>query len=205
MELKFLFTSLCVVLGLNTSIWAQTNDLTREDIEAFRERAGETINTFQKNLEIIGSKEQSLKVKTHYRKGVLKLFMGEGNPYTDVKGNMQEAVKMQVSSKNSKSIKTLTLKEYLTNLVKLTFARVEITKADTYRISNFYKIGEQYVATATIFQRFCGHLSDGRGKYCDETQKSITVYITPEKDGVLGDYWSVKLGDVEVVETKSTR
>ncbi len=205
MNLKILFIGLCITLGTNTSMWAQINDLSKEDIEAFKERAGEAINTFQKNLEIIGSKEQSQKVKAHYKKGVLKLFMGEGEPYQDANNNTIRAVSMQISSfrqNKAVNVTTLTLKKYLERLVSLSYAKVEITKADTYRISNFYKVNDHYEATATIFQTFCGYDGEGRKLYCDKTQKNIKVYITPERDGVLGDYWSVRLGDIEVAETQ---
>ena len=42
---------------------------------------------------------------------------------------------------------------------------------------------------------------DMRKKYSDVTQKNIKVYIIPENDYVLGQHWSVRLGDIEVVDT----
>ena len=37
--------------------------------------------------------------------------------------------------------------------------------------------------------------------YSDVTQKNIKVYIRPEDDFVLGQQGSVRLGDIEVMET----
>ena len=91
---------------------------------------------------------------------------------------------------------------YLDNLIKLPYAEVRLSKADTYRISNIYKVGDHYEATATIFQRFEGFMGkEMRKVYRDVTQKNIKVYIIPENDYVLGQHWSVRLGDIEVMET----
>ena len=111
---------------------------------------------------------------------------------------------MQVSSmKNGAETKrSITLVKYLDNLVKLPYAEVKLTKADTYRISNIYKVGNHYEATATIFQKFEGYSKGDMQKvYSEVTQKNIKVYILPENDFVLGQHWSVRLGDIEVMET----
>ncbi len=183
---------------------AQVNDLSEQDIQAFKDRVGEVIDMFQNNLSILGGKKHSLKVKSVYKKSALKLFIGEGLPYTDPDGNKRQGVQMQVSSiKNGKTVKRSTaLITYLDNLIKLPYAEVKLTQADTYRISNIYKVGDHYEATATIFQRFEGYVgTDMKKKYSDVTQKNIKVYIIPENDYVLGQHWSVRLGDIEVVDT----
>ena len=38
------------------------------------------------------------------------------------------------------------------------------------------------------------------GKYKQKTPTK-TVYIVPENDYVLGQHWSVRLGDIEVIDT----
>lgn len=186
------------------SAQAQINDLSEQDIQAFKDRVGEVIDMFQNNLSILGGKKHSLKVKAVYKKSALKFFIGEGLPYTDPDGNQRQGVQMQVSSmKNGKVTKRNTpLTTYLDNLIRLPYAEVKLTAADTYRISNIYKVGDHYEATATIFQRFEGFVGkDMRKKYSDVTQKNIKVYIIPENDYVLGQHWSVRLGDIEVVDT----
>ena len=183
---------------------AQVNDLSEQDIQAFKDRVGEVIDMFQNNLSILGGKKHSLKVKSVYKKSALKLFIGEGLPYTDPDGNQRQGVQMQVSSiKNGKTVRRSTaLTTYLDNLIKLPYAEVKLTQADTYRISNIYKVGDHYEATATIFQRFEGYVGkDMKKKYSDVTQKNIKVYIIPENDYVLGQHWSVRLGDIEVADT----
>lgn len=61
-------------------------------------------------------------------------------------------------------------------------------------------MGDHYEATATIYQYFKGQGSDG---YCyrDQSEKQIKVYLFRVNDGVLGSYWDVKFGDIDVVET----
>lgn len=192
-------------LTIASTAKAQVNDLSESDIQAFKDRVGEVIDMFQNNLSILGGKQYSMKVKSVYKKSALKLFIGEGESYTDPDGQKREGVCMQVSSiKNGKEVKNrIFLKQYLDNLIKLPYASVKLTKADTYRISNIYKVGDHYEATATIFQRFEGYIGgDNKKVYRDVTQKNIKVYVIPENDYVLGQHWSVRLGDIEVVETQ---
>lgn len=203
--MKKIITLFFLFLTIASTAKAQVNDLSESDIQAFKDRVGEVIDMFQNNLSILGGKQYSMKVKSIYKKSALKLFIGEGEPYTDPDGQKREGVNMQVSSiKNDKEVKNrISLKQYLDNLIKLPYANVKLTKADTYRISNIYKVGDHYEATATIFQRFEGYVGgDNKKVYRDVTQKNIKVYVIPENDYVLGQHWSVRLGDVEVVETQ---
>ncbi len=203
--MKKIITLFFLFLTIASTAKAQVNDLSESDIQAFKDRVGEVIDMFQNNLSILGGKQYSMKVKSVYKKSALKLFIGEGESYTDPDGQKREGVCMQVSSiKNGKEVKNrIFLKQYLDNLIKLPYASVKLTKADTYRISNIYKVGDHYEATATIFQRFEGYIGgDNKKVYRDVTQKNIKVYVIPENDYVLGQHWSVRLGDIEVVETQ---
>ena len=203
--MKKIITLFFLFFTIASTAKAQVNDLSESDIQAFKDRVGEVIDMFQNNLSILGGKQYSMKVKSIYKKSALKLFIGEGEPYTDPDGQKREGVSIQVSSiKNDKEVKNrISLKQYLNNLIKLPYASVKLTKADTYRISNIYKVGDHYEATATIFQRFEGYVGgDNKKVYRDVTQKNIKVYVIPENDYVLGQHWSVRLGDIEVVETQ---
>ena len=200
---KIIFSILLALVAMIPA-QAQVSDLSESDIQAFKDRAGEVIDMFQNNLSILAGKKYSVKVKEAYKKSALKLFIGEGKPYKSPDGQNREGVKMQGSSmKNGAETKrSITLVKYLDNLVKLPYAEVKLTKADTYRISNIYKVGNHYEATATIFQKFEGYSKGDMQKvYSDVTQKNIKVYILPENDFVLGQHWSVRLGDIEVMET----
>lgn len=203
--MKKLFLLLLTLMVTFTAS-AQVNDLSEKDIQAFRDRAGEVIDMLQNHLSILGGKKHSLKVKQVYKKSALNLFIGKGEPYTDPDGNERQGVQMQVSSMKGgvETKRNIPLTTYLDNLIKLPYADVKLTQAETYRISNIYKVGDHYEATATIFQKFEGFVSMGDRKvkkYSDVTQKNIKIYIIPENDYVLGQHWSVRLGDIEVAET----
>jgi hypothetical protein len=207
-QIKFLlipFVAIICFLPLNAQNAqdAQTNGLSAVDIEAFKERTGQMIEELQNNLSVLGSKEKSNETKQVYKEQTLKLFMGEGDAYKDTTyGNEHPAVHMQVSVlRNGIETKSnIPLKKYLSNLIRLRYAKVKITQAETYRLSNLYKVGDHYEAVATIFQKFCGYDLDGKMKYCDVTKKTIHIYIVPGEDWE-GKFWDIKFGDIDVVET----
>ena len=196
--LFFLAVLVCCLNGM-----AQTNDLTQEQKESFIMRCEETIEAFQYGLEIIGDKSQEKAVKEHYKKNILSFFMGNGLPYRDTEGREHPAVKMEVSTvryNNEIGKRTLLLTEYLRNLENLNYVEVRITKAQTCVISDFYKVGNHYEGTVSIFQYFTGKTKEGY-MYRDKTQKDIKVYLTKAIGGQLGEFWDLKLGDINVVET----
>lgn len=185
--------------------FAQTHDLTPEELEAFKVQCQERIDAFQLGIEIIADKKQEASVKQHYINTLPDMFMGAGNPWTDAAGQNHPAVKMQVAViRYNQTIDTYDkpLKKYLSDLRNLNWTSVKITKAKTCRISNFYKISEnQYEATATFFQYFEGESGEKR-IYKDFTQKEVKVYISKVEDGQLGTYWDLKFGDINVSEIK---
>ena len=134
----------------------------------------------------------------------MELFMGDGEKYIDSEDGTEKQVMMQVSSLyRTPKIKNITLKDYLYSMSRLPFAIVEVTSADNIRLSNFYKQGDRYVATATIFQRFCGYrIVEGRKTkvYCDVTKKTMMVYLYKEVT-IFGEDWAVRLGDTKVDDT----
>ena len=198
---NLLITLLLIVCSYSAQ--AQTNNLTQEQIESFKTRCEETIEAFQYGLEIIGDKSQDKVVKQHYKQNILSFFMGDGKPYQDLDGNMHPAVKMEISTLRYSNVinkRTLKLTEYLENLENLKYVEVKIQKAQTCVISNLYKVGDRYEGTVSIFQYFTGRTKDNV-IYRDRTQKDIKIYVDKVKDGSLGEFWQLKLGDVNVVET----
>ena len=94
--MKKLLSFVLLVFAATFTAQAQVNDLSEQDIQAFKDRVGEVIDMFQNNLSILGGKKHSLKVKSVYKKSALKLFIGEGQPYVDPDGNKRQGVQMQV-------------------------------------------------------------------------------------------------------------
>lgn len=196
-----------ILLFISTSLVCfsqQTNDLSQEELEAFKVQCQERIDAFQMGLEIIADKRQSSEIKNHYTKTIPEMFMGNGEPWTDNNGGKHDAVKMQVSSLSNGKIRTndIPLKLYLNRLRNLPYTYVEIKKAKTCLISNLYKVSDNlYMGTCTFFQYFTGQSGDVR-VYRDYTQKDVDVYIQRIEDGSLGTYWDMKFGDINVSETK---
>lgn len=194
-----LVLGLCITFGC----FAQTHDLTEEELDAFKIQCQERIDAFQMGLEIIADKKQEASIKQHYINTLPDMFMGGGEPWKDVNGQNYPAVKMQIAViryNQTIDTKDVPLKEYLNNLKSLKWTSVKITKAKTCRISNFYKRSDKlYEATATFFQYFEGQSGEAM-VYKDFTQKEVKVYISRVEDGQLGTYWDMKFGDINVSE-----
>lgn len=198
---------LIILLLISTSLDCfsqQTNDLSQEELEAFKIQCQERIDAFQMGLEIIADKRQNSEIKNHYIKTIPEMFMGNGEPWTDNNGGKHDAVKMQVSSLSNGRVRTtnIPLKQYLNRLRNLPYTSVEIKKAKTCLISNLYKVSDNlYMGTCTFFQYFTGQSGEVL-VYRDYTQKDVDVYIQRIEDGSLGTYWDMKFGDINVSETK---
>lgn len=181
-----------------------THDLTNEEIQAFQIQCKERVDALQMGLEIIAGKEQPIEIRNHYIATIPEMFMGNGEPWTDYNGQRHDAVKMQVSSiaGGRLEIKDIPLKKYLVRLRDINYTSVEIKKANTCVISNFYKESDDtYRATCTFYQYFTGR----RGEvlvYRDESHKEVDVIIRRVPDGNLGAYWEMKFGDINVSETR---
>lgn len=196
---------LLLLLSIVMAGQAQTNDLTPEELEAFKVQCQERIDAFQMGLEIIADKKQDADVRQHYINTLPDMFMGGGGEWSDVNGQRHPAAKMQVSViRYNQTIDTrdVPLKQYLRNLQNLKWTSVKITKAKTCLISNFYKRNDNlYEATATFFQYYEAQ-SGETVVYKDFTQKEVKVYISRVEDGQLGTYWDMKFGDINVSEIK---
>ncbi len=170
----------------------------KDDIEIFKEQANLVIDNFQNYLDIIGSKERSKKVKTYYIDKALDIFLNQG----------KDVSVESLSTHTDKKVK-YSVKSYLQRLANLPYAKVEVTQAETFYISNnVHKIGDnKYRATATMFQKFCGyrkHNDSLKKHYCDVTKRTIAIYIEVISGFGEKHFPMVKLGNVSVMETTPT-
>jgi len=181
---------------------SSTSGLTQAEIEDFHNEASAQIERLQKNLELLGNRNESNTTKRLVHDETLKLFIERGQPYVDNLGNRQPAVIMQVSDVRTGRITDRTIDQYLRNLRNLAYAQVEITKAETHRISDLRKVGNnRYEAAATIYQRFIARDAEGRITISDHTEKTIQIIIRTEVDA-WGEKWVVLLGNISVSETR---
>ena len=138
---KIILFTIVVTFQMYVSMgYAQTNDLSEEDLEMFKEEVRNRINTSHIYMSIIVSKKNDNATKVVYMKQALKLFMGEGNNYRDIYDNIQPAVRTQVSSKARNTKNWIQTKNYLRNLTSLSYSEVQITQADVCYVSDFYKV-----------------------------------------------------------------
>ena len=199
---KTIITTLLICIAPFILMAQQTNDLSPEEIDAFKIQCQERVDAFQMGLEVIADKSQNADIKSHYIKTIPEMFMGEGDPWTDTNGGKHAAVKMQVSSISSGKTTDSPLKQYLQRLRNMPYTSVELKKAKTCMISNLYKVSDNlYMGTCTFFQYFTGQSGDNV-VYRDYTQKEVDVYIRRVADGSLGSYWDMKFGDINVTETQ---
>lgn len=190
----FAFLFYCARVSAQTS-----NDLTSEELKIFQTEVKNRVNRFQNYITFIGSKKNNIETKNAYIRQTLKLFIGEGEDYKDVDGNMQPAVRMQLSDTRSRQKSWRKTKQYLYNLTKVSYRELNITWADVCRVGEFHKVRDGlYVATVYISQKFEGKKDNYSVVNYDE--KAITVYLE-EIVTVAGSRYNIFFGDIEVTET----
>ena len=207
--MKKIFLLLTVFLSvsvLNTN--AQTLTLSPDEEKEFKGLISRMLETFTSNLSSIGSKdkENTVEFKRQVIKNTLRLFMCEGDSIQDMYGNKSRPAHMQTSTlRNGIEIKLepQPIKEYLDKLMIMQYQKVTIKQAGTFHLSNLYKVGDHYEATATFWQYFRGERGDGR-VYQDKTRKTIKIYVQLERDEYSGDnVVVVRFGDIDVAQTES--
>ena len=188
-----------VMMLCSLAIEAQTHNLTSDEQEIFRTEVKNRVNRFQMYLTFIGSKKNDRNTKAAYVKETLKLFIGQGEKYTDTYGNVQPAVRMQLSDVKSGRKYWRETKTYLNNLIGLPYQKLEITAMDTCRVGEFYKVRDGlYMTTVYIKQRFDASTDSRHIVNYDE--KCISVYLKEEITSVGGIY-RVLFGDIEVKQS----
>lgn len=200
MKSLILIAAVAMLSLLNVDVAkAQTNDLTSEQLEMFKEEVKHRVERFQRYLTFIASKKNDVATKKEYVKQTLKLFIGKGEPYKDVNDNVIPAVRMQLSDTKTKKKYWRKTKDYLNNLINLPYQKLEITWVDVCRVSEPYKVRDGlYVATVAISQRFAGIRDNRVIENIDD--KVITVYLEENVTSV-GGHYKVLFGDIEVVHT----
>jgi len=203
--LLLVFSLLVSVLPAN----AQTLTLSEPEQTEFKILIGRMLETFTNNLSLIGSKdeENTLEFKKKVIINTLRLFMCNGDSIQDMYGNKQRPAHMQTSTlRNGIEIKqNQPIKEYLDRLMRIGYEKVTIKQAGTFYLSNLYKVGDHYEATATYWQYFRGEYGDGR-VYIDKTRKTIKIYVQLEESDFDGKkYVAVRFGDIDVAQTESAK
>lgn len=189
-----------VFLFYSVQVSAQaSNDLSPDELKIFQTEVKNRVKRFQNYITFIGSKKNSVETKKAYVRQTLKLFIGEGEDYQDIDGNIQPAVRMQLSDVRTRIKTWRKTKQYLYNLIRVTYRELYITWADVCRVGEFHKVRDGlYVATVYISQKFEGVRDNYSVINIDE--KAITVYLE-EVVTIAGSRYNIFFGDIEVTES----
>jgi hypothetical protein len=165
--------------------------------EEYEKKIKQKVDQLQEYLQRLTDKSSSISMTNRTIEQCLKLFINEG----------KNAI-VGVSSVNSPTLRKLKIRDYLVNLSRLPYQKVEITWTEIFLVDNF-KLGpdSNYYATVSFQQTFRG-FNDNNIAYGDLTHKNIDIIIKPYSMielGVSKDYWEILLGDIRVTQTEKAK
>lgn len=212
-SLKYIFALLvsCFIAGNSNA-----QELTNEQQEEIRMRIIQTVDEFQDGLLSISNNQLSHAARKEYVNRTLKLFIGNGEPYSyydeeEGKQVNNSGVKIQVSDKQRGMKKSQRLKNYIykfynaeTGKVSLRYNGINIEAVDALICDNIIKVGDHYECITFYHSRILERLNDGRIEFsiCPSKTTKIRCYIQ-SVEGTIGETtFSVKLGDIYTIQEK---
>lgn len=198
------------LLSLNV-INIQGQMISAFDRGIIEQRILEKVNDFFSYLPEIagkgnGSKEERA-LGNRYLDRTLNLFLGEGSTfgYLDENGHKRKGV-VKISISSGGQIKTLSLKKYLTKLLKSPYDRISFNKCTAIRIDEEPVVVDsiQYLAIASVVLIQSDSINNSL-YINDDGAKKIKVYVqrkvvlTPDGEDV---FWIAKLGDINIKDEK---
>ena len=202
---------LCTFCFMAESTRAQ--DISDEEKSYFEIRVKQKVEEFQNALSNIVNVDLRDDIRKENVTNLLKLFMGEGEPYDyyDEEADTRvhsTGVKMQTSSIYKTNNQSQKLKRYIYKLYNpetgkssLPYTKIEIESASAVRVDNIEKVGDHYECVAYFSQKFIGY-RDGKVWYSDKTSKKIRCYINHIDLPTGKRIFDAKLGDIYVLSTK---
>ncbi len=166
--------------------------LSAEELQLFKQTTEVKINEFQNCIIIIGDKSKPDFDRNKAITSAMQLFIPDAKMQTSV-----------LYPNGETKISTYPIGKYLQRLKGLPFAKVVINFYDIAYLSEF-QLGKdnKYYGTATIFQEFKAISKDGN-VYTDRTVKTIDIILEYVEDNFFKvKRWTIKLGDIKVVETR---
>jgi len=210
-KFKLFFSAILLFVAVG-SINAQ-DELTDAQKVHFQNRVKQKVEEFQNALSKIVNKELRHDIRKENVTNLLKLFMGEGDPYDYYDEDADKrvhstGVKMQTSSVYKTNNKSQKLKRYIYKLYNpetgsssLHYTKIVIESVSAVRVDNIEKVGDHYECVAYFCQKFIGY-RDGRVYYSDKTSKKIRCYINHIDLPTGKRIFDAKLGDIYVLSTQ---
>lgn len=210
-KVKLLLSVLLLLIAVG-NIQAQDELTDAQKIE-FQNRVKQKVEEFQNALSNIVNTELRHDIRKENVINLLKLFMGEGDPYDyyDEEADKRvhsTGVKMQTSSVYKTNNQSQKLKRYIYKLYNpetqkssLPYTKIVIESASAVRVDNIEKVGDHYECVAYFCQKFIGY-RDGKVWYSDKTSKKIRCYINHIDLPTGKRIFDAKLGDIYVLSTQ---
>ncbi|CAK7057106.1 MAG: hypothetical protein PARBB_00299 [Parabacteroides distasonis] len=201
------------IIGLAALDLQAQDKLTEAQKKIFQERVTQKVEEFQEGLSNIVNDTLTHDIRKENVVNVLKLFMGEGDPYDYYDEELDErihstGVRMQTSSVYKTVTQSQKLKNYIHKLYdpetgksSLAYSKIVIESASAVRVDNIEKVGDHYECVAYFSQKFIGY-KDGKVWYSDITGKKIRCYITHIDLPTGKRIFDAKLGDIYVLSTQ---
>lgn len=212
MKEKTLFLTAFLLFLVIGTVNAQ-DELTEAQKVEFQNRVKQKVEEFQNALSNIVNNELRHDIRKENVTNLLKLFMGEGDPYDyyDEEADKRvhsTGVKMQTSSVYKTNNQSQKLKRYIYRLYNpetkkssLPYSKIVIESASAVRVDNIEKVGDHYECVAYFCQKFIGY-RDGKVYYSDKTSKKIRCYINHIDLPTGKRIFDAKLGDIYVLSTQ---
>lgn len=207
-----LLLSLLVISFVMPSLHAQEK-LTDAQKKMFQERVKQKVEEFQGALSNVVNDSLRHDIRKENVINLLKLFIGEGNPYNYYDEELEErvystGVKIQTSSIYNTNNQSQKLKKYVYKLYnpetgksEMSYTEIVIESASAVRVDDIEEVGDHYECVAYFSQKFIGY-KDGKVWYSDLTGKKIRCYIMHIDLPTGKRIFDAKLGDIYVLSTQ---
>lgn len=151
--------------------------------EQAKQYAARRVYDLNKHISYMADRGNSYASRDFHREVALTLFINDGKPYELYGIQRDSGAVMQLSSTNTKNIRTKSVREYLGHLIaQTTRIRTDITSSEVadMKISDLKHIyGDMYECTVQYVQTYVAHGDRYHRVYYpgDITTKSIKCYV----------------------------
>lgn len=145
---------------------------------------------FCKNLAIVADNSATKEARIAASDNIMKLFIANGDEYYYYDEIFDQrvvapAARININDASGRNSKSVKVKNYLQRLynpqtgVSGNYDRINVTGFGVLRIVSVEKLGDHYVATASVDDKFISY-KDGRALYTDMSQRTIRLYLTEQ-------------------------
>lgn len=203
---KLRYYTFAIIFILCATALAQ-NNLTEKEKDEIELQCIQSVKEFEAYIKAISDENLPNTSRQKFLDSALNLFIGNGKGYSIQNAfgetEIRKPVQMQISSYNSRAVRSVNISTFLNNLYKniYKYDNLAIVSVDLVRIGNYTQIGEgKYEAIAYYTPKYKTFKNEAIA-HSVSTEKTIKVYLDslPTSEGKT---WGIKLGDIYVLSTK---